>query len=106
VEPGKEELVLMTTSEGPLPPDPVECLVQWMPDATTHHFTISVQGKKSGFLYDNQPINQLIGRVSDPDPYWIRNQSGQWIQIRIRNPDPGGQKLPTKFEKKLKKFTF
>jgi hypothetical protein len=34
------------------------------------------------------------GRVSDPDPYWIRIQSGQWIRIRIRNPDPdpGGQK--------------
>ncbi len=33
-------------------------------------------------------------RVSDPDPYWIRIQSGQWIWIRIRNPDPdpGGQK--------------
>ena len=31
-------------------------------------------------------------RVSDPDPdpYWIRIQSGQWIRIRIRirNPDP------------------
>jgi hypothetical protein len=37
------------------------------------------------------------------DPYWIRIQSGQWIRIRIRNPDsdpdPGGQKLPTKVEK-------
>jgi hypothetical protein len=42
-----------------------------------------------------------LGRVSDPDPYWIRIQSGQWIRIRIRNPDldPGGQKLPTKVEK-------
>jgi hypothetical protein len=29
-------------------------------------------------------------KVADPD------QSGQWI--RIRNPDPGGQKLPTKVE--------
>jgi hypothetical protein len=31
-------------------------------------------------------------RVADPD--WIRIQSGQWIRIRIRNPDPdrGGQK--------------
>jgi hypothetical protein len=29
-------------------------------------------------------------RVADPDPNWIRIQSGQWIQIRIRirNPDP------------------
>jgi hypothetical protein len=34
-------------------------------------------------------------RVVDPDPNWgIRIQSGQWIRIRIRNPDPdpGGQK--------------
>jgi hypothetical protein len=33
-------------------------------------------------------------RVADPDPNWIRIQSGQWIRIRIRNPDPdlGGQK--------------
>jgi hypothetical protein len=28
----------------------------------------------------------------DPNPNWIRLQSGQWIRIRIRNPDPGGQK--------------
>jgi|688.fasta_scaffold362771_1 hypothetical protein len=35
-------------------------------------------------------------RVSDPDPYWIRIQSGQQIRIRIRNldPDTGGQKVP------------
>ncbi len=37
--------------------------------------------------------------VSDPD--WILIQSGQWIQIWIRNPDPdpGGQKWLTKIEK-------
>jgi hypothetical protein len=31
---------------------------------------------------------------ADTDPNWIRIQSGQWIRIRIRNPDrdPGGQK--------------
>jgi hypothetical protein len=36
----------------------------------------------------------FISRVSDPDPDWNRIQSGQWIRIRIRNPDPdpGGQK--------------
>jgi hypothetical protein len=36
----------------------------------------------------------LIFRVVDPDPYWIRIQSGLWIRIWIRNPDPdpGGQK--------------
>jgi hypothetical protein len=33
-------------------------------------------------------------RVVDPDPDWIRIQSGLWIRIRILNPDPdsGGQK--------------
>jgi hypothetical protein len=39
----------------------------------------------------------------DPDPYWIRIQSGLWIRIRIRDPDPdpGGQKLPTKVDNNL-----
>ncbi len=27
-------------------------------------------------------------RVSDPDLYWTRIQPGQWIRIRIWNPDP------------------
>jgi hypothetical protein len=44
----------------------------------------------------------------DPDPNWIRIRSSQWIRIRIRNPDPnpdpGGQKLTTKVDKKIKKF--
>jgi hypothetical protein len=50
----------------------------------------------------------LITRVADPysDPDWIRIQSGQWIRIRIRNPDPGGQKLPTKVEEKFKSSCF
>jgi hypothetical protein len=32
----------------------------------------------------------MNSRVVDPDPDWIRIQSGLWIQIRIRirNPDP------------------
>ncbi len=36
-------------------------------------------------------VDEQVGRVSDPDPDWIRIQSGQWIRIRIRNPvpDPG-----------------
>jgi hypothetical protein len=29
----------------------------------------------------------------------IRIKSGQWIRIRIRNSDPGGQNCPTKIEK-------
>jgi hypothetical protein len=45
----------------------------------------------------------MLESVSDPD--WI--QSGQWILIRIRNPDPDpeGQKLSTKVEK-LRNFMF
>jgi len=44
----------------------------------------------------------LFCRVADPDPYldpdWIRIQSGKWIRIRIRNPDPdpGGKNDPQK----------
>jgi hypothetical protein len=45
---------------------------------------------------NNRTNPDLLTRVSDPDPdlYWIRIQSGQWIRIRFRNPDPdpGGQK--------------
>ena len=36
----------------------------------------------------------------------IRIQSGQWIRIRIWNPDPGGKKLPTKVEKICKSSCF
>ncbi len=41
--------------------------------------------------------------VADPDPYWTRSQSGQWIKIRIRfqNPDQGGQEWQTKVGKNL-----
>jgi hypothetical protein len=42
------------------------------------------------------------GRVADPDPDWIRTQSGQWIRIRSPDPDPGGQKWPTKVKNFLK----
>ncbi len=44
------------------------------------------------------PFTIVFGRVVDPDPDWIRIQSGLWIRIwiSIRNPDPdpdpGGQK--------------
>ncbi len=57
---------------------------------------------------DPDPRTLPVTRVAypDSDPYWIQIQSGQWIWIRIRNPDPdpGGQKRPTKVEKKIKKF--
>jgi hypothetical protein len=44
------------------------------------------------------PYFQCLGSRSVL-PYWIRMQSGQWIQIRMQDPDPEGQKLPTKVEK-------
>jgi hypothetical protein len=56
------------------------------------------QVTKASF-YKLKMIGQLVScSVSDPDPDpdWIGIQSGQWI--RIRNPDPGGQKLPTKMK--------
>ncbi len=61
------------------------------------------------YLKFRQNVYLTFGsRVSDPDPYpdWIRIQSGQWIRIRIwsPDPDPGGQKWPTKVEKKLRNF--
>ncbi len=36
--------------------------------------------------------NTEKNRVVDPDPDWIRIQSGLWIRIRNPDPDPGGQK--------------
>ncbi len=47
-------------------------------------------------------------RVTDPDPDWMQIQSGQWIRIRIRNPDsdPGGQKWPTKVDKIFRSSCF
>ncbi len=52
------------------------------------------------FSYLNSYVNN-IGRCRVSDPDRIRIQSGQWIRIRIRNPDPGGQKWPTKVGKKI-----
>jgi hypothetical protein len=44
----------------------------------------------------SQDPRYIPSRVVDPDPKWIRIQSGQWIRIRTRirdpDPDPGGQK--------------
>jgi hypothetical protein len=73
----------------------------------------SVLHSKPGFRRRQEcmkPSNFFIptGIVSDPDPYWIRIQSGQCIRIRlcIRNPDPdpGGQKWLKKVEK-IKKIS-
>ena len=50
-------------------------------------------------------IFPYISRIAkpDPNPNWIRIQSGQWIQIRIRirnlDPGPGGQKIIHKSRK-------
>jgi hypothetical protein len=56
-----------------------------------------------GVLQTHTAIIRSVSSLSDPDPDWIRIQSSHLIRIRIRirNPDPGGQKLPTKEEKKL-----
>ncbi len=55
--------------------------------------------KKKLFILSKSDELREETRVADPDPdpYWIRIQSGQWIRIRIRNPDPdqGEQKWPT-----------
>jgi hypothetical protein len=34
----------------------------------------------------------------------IQILSGQWIRILNPDPEPGGQKLPTKIDKNIKKF--
>ncbi len=39
------------------------------------------------------------GKVADPDPNWIRIQSGQWIRIRNPDLDPGGKNDPKRIEK-------
>jgi hypothetical protein len=38
----------------------------------------------------------LVARVADPDPYWIRIQSGRWIRIPNTNPDQEGKNYPQK----------
>jgi len=61
-------------------------------------------GSKQWSTLKNQELQKKIARHfspvgsrvvdPEPDPDWIRIQSGLWIRIRIRNPDPdpGGQK--------------
>jgi hypothetical protein len=46
--------------------------------------------KKNVTIYPNLQVDTT--RVVDPDPDWIRIQSGLWIRIRNPDPDPGGQK--------------
>jgi hypothetical protein len=51
----------------------------------------------------NQGSLTLEPCVVDPDPDtdWIWIQWDSWILIRICHQNPGGQKLPTKIEKKV-----
>jgi hypothetical protein len=50
----------------------------------------------SGFGRSKLYLFSIVIRVSDPDPDWIRIQSGQWIRIQNSDPDPGGQKMSHK----------
>jgi hypothetical protein len=60
-----------------------------LPPATVSEPKTSVV--KSGIARLNlQSLISWERRVTDPDPDWIRIQSGQWIRIRIRNPDLDG----------------
>ncbi len=65
-----------------------ENLVEVGVDGLSHHLGLGP------LEMDGQDGEQSapVGRVADPDPDWIRIQLGRWIRIRIRNPDPGGQK--------------
>jgi hypothetical protein len=59
-------------------------------------------GSRSTTLLLSRSNQCDVTRVADPDPDWIRIQSGQWIRILNPDPDPGGQKLPTKVDFFLK----
>jgi hypothetical protein len=50
--------------------------------------------KFSGLFSNFYEMVHMTSRVvdPDPDPDWIRIQSGLWIRIRNPDPDPGGQK--------------
>jgi hypothetical protein len=45
-----------------------------------------------------------VSRVVDPDPQNLSCRIRIWITIQNTDPDPGGQKWPTKIEKKVKNF--
>jgi hypothetical protein len=45
----------------------------------------------------------IKNRVQNPDPDWIRMQSGQWIRIRIRNPDTNPESRRAKIDPKNRK---
>jgi hypothetical protein len=84
-------------------PDPQHCMSG---SGIPYHVVFMI--KVADTSRPNRNKGSRYFRVVDPDPDWIRIQSGLWIRIRIRNPDPdpGGQKWPTKVEKNLLKFMF
>jgi len=50
-----------------------------------------------------------VRSVVDPDPDWIRVQSGPWTRIRNTDPDPGQESVEertVKIGKKVKNFFF
>ncbi len=58
------------------------------------------------FLMNRTQFPQVFESVSASD-FLIRIQSGLWIRIRSPDPDPGGQKLPIKTNrKKLRNVMF
>ncbi len=88
----------------------------WIPDPDffPSRVRILIPGVKKHWIPDPDPQHWLCvgrmqfriekGRVSDLDPHYL----SCWIRIRIQiaDPDPGGQKWPTKIEKKYRIFMF
>ncbi len=71
-------------------------VVEGFPDVPlAHHLLEQVRQQAGGHLPEHKEKDDEFKcrayhcNVADPDPYWIRIQSGQWIRIRIRKPDPG-----------------
>jgi hypothetical protein len=84
--------------------DPCESGSGTLPDldtdqlsTTERHILTSFPSSMTDFISVPRALPENkdnFSRVSDPDPDWIRIQSGQWIRIRNPDPDPdpGGQK--------------
>jgi hypothetical protein len=65
------------------------------PGKRCDHVTTDVVDTGGLRIFSRIKINRnYTTGIRVPDPDWIRIQSGQWMRIRIRNPDPdpGGQK--------------
>ncbi len=79
--------------------DSFQQIIRYIDDQFARYRTLLTGAFITEFL--NWTSEVVMTRVVDPDPDWIRIQSGLWILIRIRNPDPGGQKWPTKVDNNL-----